>query len=131
MSANPLSLSYLMLDASYDPVFAANTTLTGRAAVAQAILTRLNLFLGEWWENLNLGLPVLQSMAAQLGSSRALQAAQQYVVTDIMTLTPYVTAVTGVTLSFVNGRLGITANVQTVFGLVTVQAAPGASAALQ
>jgi hypothetical protein len=130
MATQPLSLSYLLLDPSYDPVFAANTTLTGTKAVSQAILTRLNLFLGEWWEDLSLGLPVLQSMVAQLGSSRAIQAAQQAVIDQIMTLAPYVVAVTSATVAFVNGKLSVQVTVQTAFGMVTVQTAPGASAAI-
>ena len=125
------SLSYLMLDANYDPVFANGTSLTGLQAVEQAILTRLNLFLAEWWENLKLGLPVFQVMLAQLGSARTIQAAQQAVAADILTLSPYVTSVTVVTVTLNSAdQLAIQVTVQTIFGTTTVQAAPGASAVI-
>ena len=131
MSTQPYSLSYLMLDAEYDTVFSNATALTGLQAMQQAILTRLNLFLGEWYENLNLGLPVFQVMLGQLGSSRTIQAAQQAVAADIMTLAPYVTAVNNVSVAFnIAGQLSIQVIAQTVFGVVNVTSAPGASAVI-
>jgi hypothetical protein len=131
MATQPVSLSYLMLDSDYDPVFANNTSLTGAQAVAQAILTRLRLFLGEWFENLNLGLPVFQTMLGQLGSPRTLQAAQQAIVADIMTLSPYVTSVTATSVSFNSAnQLNIQVTAQTIFGAVSVTTAPGASAVI-
>jgi hypothetical protein len=131
MSTQPYSLSYLMLDAENDTVFNNATALTGRAAVAQAILTKLNLFLAEWFENLNLGLPVFQVMLGQLGSSRTIQAAQQAVAADIMTLAPYVTSVITVAVAFNDAsQLSIQVTAQTVFGVVNVSSAPGASAVI-
>ena len=124
------TISYLALDATYDPVFAAGTALTDAAAVSQAILTRLKLFYGEWWENLNLGLPVFQSMLGQLGSQRGLTAMQLAIQQTILG-TPYVTTANGVETAFTNGQLKFTATVQTAFGPVTVvQNVPGASASL-
>ena len=43
-----VNISYLALDVNNDPDFNASSSLTGIDAIAQAILTRLNLFLGEW-----------------------------------------------------------------------------------
>ena len=123
------SISYLMLDANNDPIFTANTALTGANAVAQAILTRLNLFLGEWWENLNLGLPVFQLILGQLGSQKGL-AAMQLAVQQVVEGTVYVTKSTNIQVSFVNGRLSFTVTAQTVFGPVTVSNLPGLSAAI-
>ena len=42
--------------------------LSGPAAVAQAIVTSLKLLLGEWWEDVNNGLPLWQSILGQPGS---------------------------------------------------------------
>ena len=123
------TISYTALDANYDPIFAAGTSLTDAAAVSQAILTRLKLFYGEWWENLNLGLPVFQSMLGQLGSQRGLSA-MQLAIQQCILGTPYVTAVTDVRTAFTNGQLKFTATAQTAFGPVTVQNVPGASASL-
>jgi hypothetical protein len=37
--------------------------LKGREAVAQAILTRMGLLYGEWWENTGDGLPLFEQIA--------------------------------------------------------------------
>ena len=42
--------------------------LTQSEAVAQAIITSLKLLKGEWWENVNNGLPLWQSILGQPGS---------------------------------------------------------------
>ena len=123
------SISYLQLDAANDPVFANGTALTGTDAVAQAVLTRLKLFLGEWWENLNLGLPVFQQMVGQLGSQRGI-AAMQLLIQQNIAGAPYVTSVTNVAVSFVGGRLFYTAKFQTAFGQVTVSNLPALGAVI-
>jgi hypothetical protein len=48
-----------------------NDFLTDNDAVAQAILTRLKLFSGEWWENLNEGLPLWTQMIGYSGTNKA------------------------------------------------------------
>lgn len=123
-------ISYLQLDGSYDPIFADGTALIDGAATAQVVLTRLKLFMGEWWENLNLGLPVFQQMLGQLGSQRGLRAMQAAIQQNISSFTPYVTGVTNVQVAFTNGRLTYTANVQTMFGPVTLSNMPALSAAI-
>lgn len=123
------SISYLALDSSYDPIFADGTSLTGAQAVAQAILTRLKLFLGEWWEDLNLGLPVFQQMLGQLGSQKGLAAIDLAIRTNIEGA-PFVSNVIDVQTSFVDGNFSFTATAQTVFGVVTVSNTPGSSASL-
>jgi len=123
------TIAYLQLDSSYDPVFADGTALTDALAVAQAVLTRLKLFTGEWWENLNLGLPAFQRILGQLGSQRGL-AAMQLAIQQVITGTPYVTGVNGVQLAFTGGRLTYTATVQTAFGAVTVSNLPALGAVI-
>lgn len=124
------SISYLQLDANNDPIFANGTSLVGAEAVGQALLTRLNLFLGEWWENLRLGLPVFQVILGQLGSPRGLAAMTQ-AVQVVAEGTPYVTQITKNDLNFVNGVLTFTIIAQTVFGPVTVVSnQPGQSASI-
>jgi hypothetical protein len=113
------TISYLMLDAQYDPVFTDNTALVNGDAVAQAVLTRLNLFFGEWFENLLLGLPVFQSMLGQSGSQQGLAAMQLAVMQNVRGA-PYVTSVTNAVVSFVNGRLSITVDYTSAFGSGTV-----------
>lgn len=47
--------------------------LSGSEAVAQALITHLKLLLGEWWENVDNGLPLWQSILGQPGSEDNLQ----------------------------------------------------------
>jgi hypothetical protein len=123
------NISYLMLDAGYDPIFADGTSLVGVAAVAQAILTRLKLLLGEWWADLNIGLPVFQIMLGQLASAKGL-AAMSAAIQQNIEGAPYVTGVTDVSVSFTNGQLQYSAIAMTVFGPVTISNAPGSSASI-
>jgi hypothetical protein len=129
MSTAAPVIQYLKLDAQYDPIFDPTQTLSNLDAVAQAILTRLNLFLGEWWENLAVGLPVFQSMLGQLGSKTALNAMQLAVQQNVAG-TPYVISVTAITVTFIDGQFNFTASANTVFGPVTVSNAPGLQASL-
>jgi len=123
------TIAYLSLDPSNDPTFSDGSSLTNAAAVQQAILTRLNLFLGEWWEDLSLGLPVFQSMLGQLGTAKGL-AAMQLAIQNNVEGTPYVTAVTQVSATFINGQLSVTVTAQTAFGTVTVANIPGSTASV-
>lgn len=44
--------------------------LTDIDAFAQAIKTKLQLLLGEWWEDLSDGLPLFQSILGQTGNNK-------------------------------------------------------------
>lgn len=118
MATAPTLLN-LQLDETYDVVFDPGAALVDANAVAQAILTRLRLFLGEWWENRDLGLPVFQQILGQLGSGQGLAAMTLTVQTNVAGA-PYVTAVNAVQVKFVNGVLSITASAQTQFGPITI-----------
>lgn len=126
--ASAPTIQYLQLDAGYDPLFDSTTSLTDLAAVTQTILTRLRLFLGEWWEDLTLGLPVFQSILGQLASSQGV-ATMSLLVQQNIEGAPYVTSVTDVAVTFTDGALGITAVAQTQFGPVNISTAPALTAA--
>lgn len=119
-------ISYLRLDASYDPVFDPASALTDLAAVVQAIKTRIFLLQGEWWENLNEGTPLFQEI---LGA-RATPKGQQIMALALSARiagTPYVTAVQNVTVTF-NPETRLftySATVQTAFGVTTITLTPG------
>ena len=124
------TISYLQLDSSNDPIFAGGTSLTDAAAVQQAVLTRLNLFLGEWWENLKLGLPVFQVILGQLASQRG-QAAMQLAIRQNIEGAPYVISVTKVETIFIDGAFKFSAVYTTAFGTFTVSSnLPALSAAI-
>jgi len=60
------------LDENWDPVYGngQNDYLLDGNAVVQIIESRLRLFLGEWWENLNEGLPMWQKILGVKGTSK-------------------------------------------------------------
>ena len=62
-------MKYRRLDKQGDYTFGSNNFLTGVEAVAQAVMTRLKLLKGEWWEDLNDGLPLWQEILGQSGSN--------------------------------------------------------------
>jgi hypothetical protein len=124
------TIQYLQLDADYDPIFDPTANLTDAYAVNQDIMTQLRLFLGEWWENLNLGLPVFQQMLGQLGTPQGLTAMQLTIQQAILAV-PYVTSVTNIAPTFVNGRLSVQYAVTTQFGVVAGNVStPGLSASI-
>lgn len=61
---------YRQLDTNGDYVLGrgAGEFLKGSQAAAQAIVTHIKLLLGEWWEDVNNGLPLWQSVLGQPGS---------------------------------------------------------------
>mgnify|MGYP001125351219 CR=1 FL=1 len=61
---------YRRLDANGDYVFGQGRSqfISGSEAVAQAVITNLKLLLGEWWEDVNNGLPLWQSILGIPGS---------------------------------------------------------------
>ena len=64
-------MKYRKLDSNGDPIYGQgdNSFVTDKYAVAQAILTRLNLFQGEWWENIKDGLPVWSQLLTYGGTT--------------------------------------------------------------
>jgi hypothetical protein len=122
------SFAYLALDSVNDPIFADGTSLTGAAAVQQSIVTRLNLFLGSWWGDTSIGLPVFQQMLGQLGSARGI-AAMNLAVQQNVEGGPFVTSAV-CTSTFNNGQLGIQVVAQTAFGTITLNYVPGLAASL-
>lgn len=59
---------YRALDPNGDYSFGQDDFLSGPKSVGQAIVTSLKLLKGEWWEDVNNGLPLWQSILGQPGS---------------------------------------------------------------
>ena len=128
--ASPILIQYLRLDAGYDPILDPNANLTNAEAVAQAVGTRLRLFLGEWWEDLKLGLPVFQSMLGQLASQSTLNAIRAAVQQNVEGA-PYVVKVSSVDVTYKNGQVDVTVSYISQFGQQTAATSlPGLSAAI-
>lgn len=127
------TISVRALDAHHDPMYGQGQSnfLTDIDAVAQIIQTRLLLLKGEWWANLDDGLPVLQEMlgvgGAGLNSSPAALAIQQTIAGS-----PYVTSVSNVQTIYnpTNRSFSFSCTVTTAFGELQVSSALGSQAAL-
>lgn len=128
MSTSPLILN-LRLDSNFDVVWDPTAQLTNLQAVEQAILTRIKLFQGEWWENLNEGTPMFQQILAQRMTPKKQQLAAQALTSRILG-TPYVTGVNNVSFAFnsITRQFTYSAIAQTSFGTVTVNFSPGSAA---
>ena len=77
---------YRMLDTDGDYVLGRGTSefLHGSEAVAQAIVTNIKLLLGEWWENVNLGTPLFQSILGKSGSEQHLNSVDNIIKARIL-----------------------------------------------
>lgn len=130
MSASA-SILYLRLDENYDPIFDPDAELSNLEAVAQAIKTRLLLFQGEWWENLNEGTPMFQEIIGQRASTNG-QQIMALAISARIGATPYVSAVENVAVAFNETTRALTYScvAQTSFGSVPVTFSPGLSASV-
>lgn len=113
------SIVYIQL-ANGEPDFT-SAPLTDLLAVRQAIQTRLLLFQGEWWENLNDGTPMFQSILGSSGSKTNLSAIANMLSSRIYG-TPYVSKVSNVSVTYnkSNRTYSYSADAQTVFGTTTI-----------
>ena len=130
--AQPL-IAIRALDANHEPMYGngQNNFLNDIDAVAQIIQTSLLLFQGEWWENLQDGLPLFQDI---LGTNNAKK-------NDVIALTiqerilasapPFVTGIRDIVTTYNTKRkFTFAAIVETQFGNLAVTFTPGAAAVL-
>lgn len=106
-------MRYRKLDENGDMTFGNNKFdfLKDLEAVAQAIQTRLKLLKGEWWENLEEGLPLFQNILA----SRNIEKAKKIIRSRIQN-TQGVLSVNSLVVTFENRILDIKASVSTIYG---------------
>ena len=126
------SITYRQVDANGDPIWGQGQAnfVSDIYAVAQAIGTRLKLLQGEWWENVNAGTPVFQSMLGVGGSGKRPNAISLLIVQRILS-TPYVRGVSSVVTSYnaATRAFHFSCQVQTAFGTITITTQPPAVAA--
>lgn len=120
-------ITYRQLGPNNDPYWGQGQSnyLSNLQAVEQAIYTRLLLFQSEWWANTSDGLQLWQSILGNGASARA-QQQMEIIISERISGTPYVTSLSGVSISFnsTTRTLTYTATVQTPFGQVTVTYVP-------
>jgi len=130
-ASQPSVITYLQLDADNDPIFDPRAALVDAEAVEQAILTRLLLFQGEWWENLNEGTPYFQQILGKRGSVGG-QQIMSLALAQRINGTPYVTAAQNVSaaLNPESRQFSFSCTAQTAFGPVSVSNSPASAASL-
>ena len=84
-------MKYRALGENGDSTFGGRKFLTGKEAVAQAIITRLRLLYGEWWENTADGLPLFQQILGAYGGD-AVRDAVDLIISDRIQGTRHVAA---------------------------------------
>lgn len=106
-------MRYRKLDENGDMTFGNNRFdfLKDLEAVKQAIVTRLKLLKGEWWENTEEGLPLFQDILA----SRNIEKTKRIIMTRIQN-TDGVLSVNSLVVTFENRILNIIASVSTIYG---------------
>lgn len=130
--AQPL-ISVRALDINHDPIYGngQNNFLNDIQAVAQIIQTSLLLFQGEWFEDLNEGLPLFQSILGT-NSGKKTDAIALLIQNVILTCCPpFITGVKDIVTIYKTSReFTFACVVETVFGLIVVNFTPGAAAVL-
>ena len=102
------------------PVMVTGDGLTGAEAVAQLIRYRLNLFQREWWENPEIGNPVLE----MLRNDRITEAAVSRVtnvISDYIQSTPGVISLDDIRGSMAERKIQYSCKVITVYGETNVK----------
>lgn len=121
------TVTYRQLDANGDPIWGqgAANYLGDTDAVALMIRTRLLLFEGEWFANLQEGLPLWQKMLG-VGTGRKQQAQISLIIQARILATPYVTGLSNVVFAFNPNTRGyqFSCAVQTQFGAIPVVNSP-------
>lgn len=80
---------YRRLDKEGDYILGQGSTqfLSGSEAIGQALVTHIKLLLQEWWEDLNTGTPLWQSMLGKPGSEINLRSIDNILRSRILSLT--------------------------------------------
>lgn len=121
------TIIYRQLNANGDPIWGQGTAnfLTDADAVAQAILTTLRLFEGEWWANMAEGTPMWQQILG-VGAPGQRQQQISLILQQRILAVPYVTSLAQVQAAFNPNTRQFTfyCVANTAFGPVTVSNIP-------
>lgn len=116
-------VQYRQLSPTGDYVFGNNSNdfYTGTLAVAQAILTTLRLYQGEWWEDTSQGFPLVQAVLGLPGTPEH-QTAVDMLVQEAVLGVQDVQSISSYTSTYSNRTRRYTAAIvaQSVFGEVNL-----------
>lgn len=110
-------MRYRQLTSTGDYIFGQGNLdyVKDREAVSQAIQTRLKLLLGEWWEDLEDGLPLFQTILLQRNNDDGIRTVDLLIQERVLT-TPHVTGITSFRSEVKNGQYQAWVTVDTTFG---------------
>lgn len=99
-----------------------NDFLEGKLAAAQAIKTNLRLLLGEWWEDLEKGLPLFQNILSRAGTPENNQAVDLLIQSTIAS-TPGVKNISKLASDYdsITRTYTISCTVETIYGEITLE----------
>ncbi|MFC3768353.1 hypothetical protein [Paenibacillus sp. GCM10012303] len=97
-----------------------NDFLTGTLAVSQAIKTNLLLLYGEWWENVDKGLPLFQNILGQPGLPENVQAAD-LLVREVILSTSGVLSIKNYSSNYADRTYSCRCTVETQYGDASVE----------
>jgi hypothetical protein len=124
-------ISVRQLDANHDVLWGngQGNFLVDLQAVAQIIQTTLLLLQGEWWANINEGLPLFQSILGS-NSGKAPDAISLLIQQTILSVR-YVTGISNIVTTFAPNRaFTFSCLVATQFGVIQVSFQPATQAVL-
>lgn len=115
-------MKYRRLDNSGDYTFGANSNdfCEGNEAIKQAIETKIKLFYGEWWEDLGIGIPFMQSLIGKIGDENLLMSANLLLRERIKEVEG-VTSIDKVGCKVENRTLVISIDVSTIYSSVSLE----------
>jgi hypothetical protein len=121
-----MSLKYRRIDSNGEPVMGRGLQdfVTNVDAVAQAIITNLKLFKDEWWENLDLGIPMWQDMLGVVGTKLT---SIDLLIKDCIENTKDVVRVSNISSTFNSStrQYTFTCEVDTLYGTTTITNSQG------
>jgi hypothetical protein len=97
-----------------------NDFVSGTEAVSQAIKTNLLLLYGEWWEDIDKGLPLFESILGKPGTPENVQAAD-LLVQGAISSTPGVISIKNFQSSYENRQYSLNCTVDTQYGEASVE----------
>jgi hypothetical protein len=118
-------MKYRELDADGDYTFGQGRFINNIEAVGQAILTRMKLLYGEWWERTDDGLPLFERILGVFVDERKRDAVD-LVISERVTGTPGVRNITRFDSEFYNRRYSAQCTVNTIFGNIELEISDGA-----
>lgn len=121
-----MTMRYRRLGVNNEPAMGQGNQdfLEDAEAVGQAVITKLRLWRGEWWENIYLGIPMWQDMLGVVGAKKSVI---DKIIQDSILDTPGVAGLNGMVSVFdsVERAYKFYCNIDTVYGPTAITNSQG------